>query len=239
MFTAKYQFLQKIQIMKIRKSVLRNLLIAVSFIPFLNAMPQEAGKSSFSAGADFYSSYIFRGTKYGTGPAVQPLVKFNAGPFTAGGWGSFDFNGYQEADLFLSIALPAGFSVGLTDYYYPDYNYFDFSDTTGSHAWEINTGFAKGGLSLSANYILNEAGGAGSMGGDVYIQAGYTLKSFNIFVGAGNGWHTSDTKFNICNIGIGTTRSIKITDSFSLPVVGQIIFNPEREKMYIVIGITL
>ena len=225
--------------MNISKSMLRHLCMAVLLMPFLIGYSQETEKSNFSAGADFYSSYIFRGTKYGTGPHVQPLIKFTSDLFTAGGWGSFDFNGYQEADLFFSFNLPAGFTLGMTDYYLADLDYFDFSKFSGSHAYEINGGFTKAGLTLSANCILNEAGGIGSQGGDLYFQGTYYFKYFSLFLGAGNGWHTSDNKFNVCNAGLGTSVKIKITESFSIPVIGQVIFNPEREKMYIVVGFTL
>jgi hypothetical protein len=225
--------------MKIPGHVLKNLWIFVFLIPAINGFSQEEKKNNFSATADFYSSYIWRGTKYGTTPAIHPLVKFTTGSFTAGGWGAFDFSGFQEADLFFSFALPAGFSAGMTDYYYPNLDYFDYSVATGSHAFEINTGFVRDGLSLSANCILNEAGGAGSAGGDIYLQAGYAFKYFNTFIGAGNGWYTSDSKFSVCNMGIGINRTIKVTDTFSIPVTGQVILNPERERLYIVIGFTL
>ena len=62
-------------------------------------------------------------------------------------------------------------------------------------------------LTLSANYIVNEAGGAGSTGGDMYFQAGLAFTNFNMFVGAGDGWHTSDGKFAFCNVGLGTSKS--------------------------------
>jgi hypothetical protein len=171
-------------------------------------------------------------------------VKFVSGSFTIGGWGSFDFHNYQEADLFVSFALPAGFSVGVTDYYYPNFDYFDFTKATGSHAFEINTGFSKGGLSLSANYILNTAGSAGSKGNDIYLEAKYSFREFYIFAGAGNGWHSTDfsdgsDKFAFCNLGLGTLRNIKVTETFKIPVTGQIIFNPDREQMFIVVGFTL
>jgi hypothetical protein len=225
--------------MKENRSILKKLWIVVFLLPSITLFSQEADNSNFSAGADFFSSYVWRGTKYGTGPHIQPLVKFNSGIFTAGGWGSFDFSGYQEADLFFSFALPAGFCIGMTDYYYPAHDYFDYSKATGSHAFEINGGFMKGGVALAGNIIVNEAGGAGSSGGDIYFQAGYTFKSFNILAGAGNGWHTSNGNFNVCNVGFGITRTIRVTESFGIPVVGQIIVNPERQKMYIVIGFTL
>jgi hypothetical protein len=192
--------------------------------------------SKFSVGADLYSNYIWRGSKFGQGPSIQPSVKFATGGLTVGVWGSFDASGYAEADPYISYTLPVGLSFGLTDYYYPGLMFFDVSDTSGSHALEVNAGFTKGGLSLSANYIVNEAGGAASAGGDMYFQAGYAFSNFNLFVGAGDGWHTSDGEFAICNVGLGTSKTIKLTDSFSIPVSGQVILNPEKEQMYVVIG---
>jgi hypothetical protein len=192
--------------------------------------------SKFIVGADLYSNYVWRGTKYGKGPSVQPSLKFVSGGLIAGVWGSFDASGYSEADPYISYTFPVGLSLGLTDYYYPGLPFFEVSDTAGSHAFEINGGFVRGGISLSANYIVNEAGGAASSGGDMYFQAGYAFKDFSLFAGAGNGWHTSDGEFAFCNLGIGSTKTIRITDSFSIPVNGQIILNPEREQLYIVVG---
>ena len=212
-------------------------LVFVVIISTIRLQAQDAvATSKFTAGADLYSNYIWRGTKYGQGPSVQPSLKFVSGGLTAGVWGSFDASGYAEADPYISYTLPFGLSLGLTDYYYPGLAFFEVSDTAGSHAFEINGGFAKGGFSLSANYIVNEAGGAASAGGDMYFQAGYAFKDFSLFAGAGNGWHTSDSKFALCNLGIGSTKTIRITDSLSIPVNGQIILNPEKEQLYIVVG---
>lgn len=211
------------------------VLAGVLFATGLRAQDEES-PSKFSVGADLYSNYIWRGTKLGTGPAVQPTVKFVTGGLTIGVWGSFDAHGYAEVDPYISYAFDFGLSVGVTDYYYPPQEFFDVSDTTGSHAFEINAGYTIKGLTLSANYIVNEAGGAASVGGDKYFQAGYAFKHFSLVMGAGDGWHTSDGDFNICHIGIGTTKVIKITDSFSIPVTGQVIFNPEREQLYVVVG---
>jgi hypothetical protein len=196
----------------------------------------EKTNSNFSVGADIYSNYIWRGTKLGKGPAVQPSVKLVKGGLTLGVWGSFDASGYAETDPYISYSLSSGLSLGLTDYYYPGLPVFEISDTTGSHALEINAGFVKGGLTLSANYIVNEAGGAASAGGDMYFQAGYAFTNFNLFIGAGDGWHTSDGKFGLCHVGMGTGKVIKVTETFSIPVTGQVILNPEREQLYVVMG---
>jgi len=197
---------------------------------------QNEQKSDFGVNVDLYSSYVWRGTKLGTGPSVQPSVKFTSGSLTVGVWGAFDAFGYAEADPWVSYEFPFGLSLGVTDYYYPGQKLFDVSTASGSQAFEINGGFTKGGLSLSANYILNEAGGAASAGGDKYFQAGYSFSKVNFFAGAGDGWHTSDGKFAVCNIGIGTSKEIKLSDSFSIPVSGQVIVNPEREQLYVVAG---
>ncbi len=217
----------------------------LSILLFSNPLfAQETVNHQFKIGSDFYTSYIFRGTKFGSGPVVQPVMKFVSDSFTAGAWGSFDFHNYQEADIFFSFALPAGFSFGMTDYYFPGLDYFDYTKASGSHAFEINTCFTKGGLSLGANYILNKAGNAGSMGNDIYLEAKYSFKSFYLLAGAGNGWFSSDysdgsDKFAVCNLGLGTSKTIKVTDSFNIPVNGQLIVNPDRKQMYLVVGFTL
>lgn len=210
----------------------------------ISCLSQDEESSPFTAGADFYSSYIWRGSKLGTGPAVQPVIEYTSGSFTAGAWGSFDFRGYQEVDLYISFSLPAGFTLGITDYYSPDLSYFNYTKGSGSHAFELNLGFLRNNFSLEADYILNEAGGIGSSGNDLYFQAGYTFKYVTFFIGAGNGWLTydpenDDDKFTICNLGLETSREIRITDNFIIPVTGQLIFNPDQEKLFLVVGFTL
>ncbi len=214
-------------------TVLAAMLICSSTV----VMAQETeNKSKFTAGADLYSNYIFRGTKFGQGPSVQPNVKYVNGGFTAGVWGAFDASGYAETDPYLSYTFPFGLSLGVTDYYYPGLEFFDLSEETGSQALEINTGFTKGGLSLGANYIVNKAGGAASAGNDLYFQAGYAFTNFSLFAGGGTGWHTIDGEFDLCHVGISTTKEIRLTDTFSIPVIGQVILNPDREQLFVVVG---
>ncbi len=224
-----------------KKTILLQVLLVFTSLLFIkNSEAQEKeNNSGFNISTDFTSNYVWRGSNYGSGPHIQPQVTYNTGGLTLGVWGSFDFSGYKEADPFLSYSFPLGLSIGLTDYYYPGSSFFDASVEDGSHAFELNTSYSKNGLSLSANCIMNESGGAASMGGDLYFEAGYEFNSFNIFAGAGNGWHTYDGDFNLCNIGIGTSATIGITDKFSLPVSGEVILNPDREQLYIVVSFSI
>jgi hypothetical protein len=205
----------------------------------LNAQEEES-TSPFSAGGDLVSSYLWRGTKFGTGPAIQPYMELALGNFSIGGWGSYAFTTDEgaEADLYLSYGFDFGLSIGLTDYYFPGTNYFDFSDSTGAHAFEINLGYEIGGLSIAANYFLNEAGGAGTAGGDMYFELGYSFDHVGFHLGAGDGWHTPDGEFAICNIGVSTGTELKISESFSLPVSGALILNPATEQFHVVVGVS-
>lgn len=220
-----------------RISVFLAFLLIFAFTLKAQEEVKEEKTSPFSVGADFYSNYVWRGTKFGSGPAFQPSVKFVAKGLTIGVWGSFDASGYTEADPYISYSLPFGLSIGVTDYYYPGAGGSFFSDS--SNAVELNLGYSLKGLSLSANYIINEAPVPATSGGDMYFQAGYAFKYFNISIGAGDGWHTSDTDFNICHIGIGAGKTIEITEKFSVPVTGSVIVNPEKEQLFLVVGFSL
>lgn len=214
----------------------RITLLLTGMLLMLATMTTKA--QEWSTGVDLYSSYVWRGVQFG-GPSIQPTVEFSKGGFAVGAWGSADFAGYMEMDLYMSYGFDFGLSVGLTDYYYPGLEYFDFSEETGAHGLEVNLGYEVGSFSLAGNYMLNKAGGAATAGGDKYFELGYAFKSVNVFAGAGDGWHTPDGKFGIVNVGLGTSKEIKLTDSFSLPLSGSVILNPTTEQFFIVVGISL
>jgi hypothetical protein len=198
----------------------------------------EAPASPWTTGADLYSSYVWRGTRLGSGPHIQPAIEYSRGSFTAGAWASFDFYGYEEVDISFAVDIPGGFTIGMVDYYLPGLRYFDYSTADGSHAFEVNLGWESDNVWLSANYIINEAGGAGSYGNDLYFEAGLSFEYFSLLLGAGNGWHTGDGSFNACNLGLEVTEEIAVTDRFTIPVTGKLIFNPDREQLFLAVGFT-
>jgi hypothetical protein len=240
------------------RSVLALLAASMSVMPMKMSAQEKESSSPFSTGADLVSSYLWRGTKFGTGPAIQPYVELALGNFAIGGWGNYCFatNEGVEADLYASCSFGFGLSIGATDYYFPgsytekiapdstigsDYqgaDYFDFSKKSGSHAIEINLGYEIRGFSAAANCVFNEAGGAGSGGGDLYFELGYDFNSFGLFLGGGNGWHTSNGEFALCNIGISANAELQITEKFSLPISGALILNPEKEQFHVVVGVS-
>lgn len=204
---------------------------ALSLVLGLTLNTYSAQAQEISTGADFYSTYVWRGVAY-SGPSIQPYVEVSSGGFAVGAWGSQGFDGFQEMDLYAGYSFDFGLSLGVTDYWYPGATPFFEED---SHAFELNAGYGIDDFSIAANYIF---AGGGSAGEDIYFELGYTAGKADLFVGAGDGWHSSDGEFALVNIGVGTSKDIKITDSFSLPLSGAVILNPDTEQLYILAGIS-
>jgi hypothetical protein len=219
-----------------KKQAITLLILTFTAAASMPVHAQDESSSHWNVGADLVTSFVWRGTRLGSGPHLQPVLEYSAGPFTAGAWGSFDMNGYEEVDLYFAFDLPGGFTLGMQDYYLPELSYFDYSAADGAHAFEVNLDWESDNVWLSANYIINEAGGVGSYGNDLYLEAGISFEYFSLFMGAGNGWHTQSGSFNICNLGLEVSNEIGITEKFSLPVTGQLIFNPDSEQMFLVVG---
>lgn len=212
----------------------RTLIVLAGLVFLITGMPR-ANAQEWSTGLDIYSSYVWRGTKFGSGPAFQPSVEFSAGGFAIGAWGSYNASTDEaaEADLYIGYGFDLGenASLGLTvtDYYFPGSDWFEGT----SHYIEPMVTLGVGSFSLTGAYMMNDGGG------DIYLEAGLSAGPVDLTLGGGDGAYTVDGEFNVCNIGISTSKDIKITESFSLPVSGAAILNPSSEQFHIVVGISL
>jgi hypothetical protein len=222
---------------------MKKLLFLAMGIAFFTGMKAQ----ELSVGLDFYNRYVFRGVDFGNAPSLQPSITFTSGNFTLGAWGAYattgDFSG--EADLYASYAFDFGLSLGATSYYFPGSSWFELDEGVSSHAIELNLGYEISSFSFAANYIVNDSrGGAGAEGGDTYFELGYAAGMFDLFVGAGNGWHSADGmysdegNFQVVNVGIGTSKDIQITEAFAIPMSGSFILNPHTEQVHLVVGVS-
>lgn len=73
--------------MNIYSKIFAGAFCSMSLLVSSSLYAQEEESTSWTAGADFYSSFIWRGTRLGSGPAIQPVIEFTSGVFTAGAWG--------------------------------------------------------------------------------------------------------------------------------------------------------
>ena len=212
------------------KKTLSLLVIVLASFFALNVQAQ-----SWDVGADYVSSYVWRGTKFGTGPAVQPWVEYSTGGLAIGAWGSYGVTVDEaaEADLYVGYGFDLGegaaLSLTVTDYYFPGSEWMDGD----SHYFEPMIGLEVGSFSLTGAYMTGDGVS------DTYLEAGLSLGTVDLAIGAGDGAYTMDGDFSVCNLSVGTSKDIQITDSFSLPVFGSAILNPSSEQFHIVVGFSL
>jgi len=200
-----------------------------------------AKAQEWSTGLDIYSSYIWRGAKFGSGPAFQPTVEFSAGGFAIGAWGSVSASTDEalEMDLYAGYTFELGESsslgLTLTDYYFGG----DWTDGD-YHFFEPLVSLGLGDFSLTGAYMFYDGAGTdGDGSGDLYLEAAYSFGSFDLTLGGGNGQYTDDTKFKVCNISVGTSKEVAVTETFTLPVSGAVILNPSTGGFFITVGISL
>ena len=185
---------------------------------------------------------------------------------TLGTWGAFSFAGTanDETDIYLNYSYKSCLNLLVTDYYFPGLNsgikenYFEWRPDSTGHVLEGTfsfTGTEK--IPLTALFAMNFYGNdARKSNGDLfmskYAEIGFKKNikgtDFNLFVGAaldnpdenaGEVGFYLNEKSGITNIGIKLTKSIEITDKFSLPVQCNLITNPQLKKIYFTLGISL
>lgn len=219
----------------------------------------DDGKCDFSVGADLVNTYVWRGS-YQTGVSIQPAMDFTKGGFSVGAWGSVDRFGYREVDLMTSYSFK-NLTVGLFNYWVSwdgNYNYFDFSSTT-AHLLEANLLYSFDPFPLTIGWNTIIAGDDKFMDNNgkmkrafsTYLEATYAfqIKEMKLEAAVGASPWKSSTMYTpyddggrtdglaVINLSLMASKDIKINDSYSLGIFGQLIFNPAKEDAFFVFGI--
>ena len=203
---------------------------------------------------DVVSSYIWRGQDLGS-TAVQPTLGVAYKGLSLTAWGSYgiaDPADTKEFDLTLGYTI-GGLNIGVTDYWFnagldPENRYFKYDAHGTNHVFEANIGYDFGFASLQ--WYTNFSGNDGvNKDGDraysSYVEASvpFKLASVDWTATAGAVPFATDfygtTGFAVTNLSLRADKEIKVTDSFSIPVFGQVTANPCAQKAYLVLGITL
>ncbi len=238
------------------KKLLTMLFICIAGISFAQDL-------SLNAGADIVSLYIWRGLNVNDAVNIQPSLTLSVSGFSAGFWGSYGFSTDstnkkfgQELDTWISYsyAFENGMSIGaiVTDYYFANVgikwgNFNNYDDPDGPGAHTIETGLLLKGpnsfpLSLSGYILVYN-----NSGNNTYFQMDYPVTvadvPLNFFIGAAGGseedpGYYGTEKFNVINLGVKATKSVKITEDYSLPVSVTFLINPRAEISYLVFGLT-
>jgi hypothetical protein len=196
-------------------------------------------------------------------PNFQPTLGFVFGGLELGAWGSTDFTGtYQEMDLYAAYSFK-GITATFTDYYF-DANwaskpYFLYKNESTGHVLEgaLAYSFSKIPLKISVATMLygadkkpleEEESGTPANNYSTYIELGYSFEvntyNFDAFMGMtpadgyyGDGYGNV-TGFGIVNLGLTGYKKIKLSEKLETTLRSSLIFNPQQEKAYLVLGIS-
>lgn len=228
------------------------VLFAMGLVVGATALAQE--KIETTVAADFVSSYIWRGQDLGN-VSLQPTLGIGYKGLSLTAWGSVgltDASDTKEFDLTLGYTT-GGLNIGITDYWFnsgldPDNRYFKYDAHGTNHLFEANIGYDFGVASIQ--WYTNLAGNDGAnkdgkRAYSSYLEVAVPFKLSDVEWTATAGavpWATTSygtTGFAVTNLSLKAIKDIKVTDSFSIPVFGQVAGNPCSQKAYLVFGFTL
>jgi len=205
------------------------LLMAAITLP-VSSMAQD--KVEASIGGDLVSKYIWRGMDLG-GVSAQPYVSVAYKGLSLTAWGSIGFDSDDDKEVDLTLAYETGnVSLSITDYWYPEYS--------GAHTFESPLGYDFGFLGV--NWYTNFAGDDEEYASYFSLTAPFSLigLDWEAEVGAtpwGTDYYGTDG-FSVCDLSLGASKEIKITDSYSTSIFAKATFNPTTEKFYATVGIS-
>ena len=194
------------------------------------AMAQKKGVR-VKVGADFVSSYIWRGS-YNANASIQPTLGMTAA-YTLG-----------------------GLTLSLTDYYWTPSSerytekYFRFGADS-PHMIEVGGAYCFGErfpLTLAWNTMLFGADrdDEGRQNYSTYAEISYpfAVKSVDMIAAVGfTPWATENmygtSGFAVCNVTVGATKAIRFSDSLSLPIFTRLIWNPAKDDVNFVGGFSI
>ena len=225
---------------------------AMGLVVSLTTFAQEKVETTICG--DVVSSYIWRGQDLGD-VSVQPTLGIGYKGLSLTAWGSVglsDPSDTKEFDLTFGYAI-GGLNIGITDYWFnngldPENRYFKYDAHGTNHVFEANVGYDFGLASLQ--WFTNFAGNDG-MNNDgkrayssyVELSVPFKLATVDWTATAGAVPFSTDfygtDGFAVTNLALKAAKDIKVTDTFSIPVFGQVVANPCSQKAYMVIGFTI
>ena len=188
-------------------------------------------------GADLVSSYVWRGTQFGSGAHIQPYMDLGSGNLTGGVWGSFPTSakgGGNELDLWVSYDF-GPLALTLTNYTFPGDGgvYADSEGLFNGDYTELAASTSIMGVDLSAGYFTEVEA--------LYVELGFSTGAVDIAFGYGDDQGDAfyaDGGSGIVNMSFSGSKDIQISDTYALPVFGSFIINPEAETAFLVFGIS-
>ncbi len=230
------------------------LFIVLSLWVVTMTFAQDEDKVEATVSSDFVNQYIWRGLDLGSS-AMQPTLGVSYKGLSLSAWGSYGLTNPDDTKEFdLTLAYSIGnFNIGVTDYWFSTGldakgRYFKYDAHSTNHVFEANIGYDFGLLALQwyTNFAGNDGfNNDGNRAYSSYVEMCVPFKLAHVewtaTVGASPYATTSygASGFAVTNLSLRATKAIKVTETFSVPIFGQLTSNPCSQKAYLVVGLTL
>ena len=213
-------------------------------------LPRREGPE-VGLGSDIVSSYIWRGQDLG-GVSLQPTLGLEYKGISLSAWGSVglaDPADTKEFDITLGYTI-GGLNIGITDYWFnagldPQDRYFKYDAHGTNHVFEANIGYDFGVVSAQWYTNISGSDGVNKDGKRAYssyfeVAAPFKLATCDWTATVGAVPYATDfygtNGFAVTNLAVRASKDIKVTDSFSIPIFGEVSANPCSQKAYLVVG---
>ena len=230
------------------------VMLAMGMVMSMTAFAQDEVETTISA--DVVSSYIWRGQDLGS-TAAQPTLGVGYKGLSLTAWGSYGLVNpadTKEFDLTLAYSI-GGLTIGVTDYWFnampaggdPEGRYFKYDVHSTNHVFEGTIGYDFGFASLQwfTNFTGNDYKEDGKRAYSSYMEVVVPFKISAIEWTATAGAVPAASPqygtngFAVTNLALKATKEIKVTDTFSIPLFGQVVANLCSQRAYLVFGFTL
>lgn len=238
------------------KTIFISTILSISTLTSIaqvsTSLPRREGPE-VGLGSDIVSSYIWRGQDLG-GVSLQPTLGVEYKGISLSAWGSVglaDPADTKEFDLTLGYTI-GNFNIGITDYWFdagldPQARYFKYDAHGTNHVFEANIGYDFGVVGLQWFTNISGNDGVNKDGKRAYssyfeVSAPFRLATcdWTATVGAvpfaTNFYGTNG--FAVTNLAVRASKDIRVTDSFSIPIFGEVSANPCSQKAYLVVGMS-
>ena len=228
------------------------VVFAMMLVAGATAFAQDKVETTVSA--DVVNQYIWRGQDLGN-VSLQPTLGVAYKGFSLSAWGSVGLASAadtKEFDLTAAYSI-GGLNIGITDYWFntgldDENRYFKYDAHGTNHVFEANIGYDFGFASVQ--WFTNIAGNDGvnkdgkrAYSSYVEVAVPFKLAAVDWTATAGAVPFATDfygtTGVAVTNLSLRADKEIKVTDSFSIPIFGQVTGNPCSQKAYLVLGFTL
>lgn len=195
------------------------------------------------------SRHLWRGTKFGSAPAIEPSVTLSKGHFSFNVWASVTTNNtYSEIDLIPSWQF-GEYTFTLYDYYNPEVGeknkYLKFDDGESRHSLEVSIDNYWGEKSRLKWFVGTFLAGdknedTGNPYFSTYIELKYPFTFLKIdaepFIGGTpfKGYYADNMA--IINSGLALSKEIKLTKTLAIPVILTYTYNPNADNHFVTLG---